>query len=228
MTPLQIALAVVGVVLVVGIIAAVYSSKPAASSAVTPSTAGSTGSTSSGSTGSTGAGSTGSTGAAPVATVTKTWKVYPKMNFVQNQISGPGKGSADGNIKYLGTYGAVDGCATKCKSDTSCKAYTWVDSTNVNGYANQCWGMGSVPIRYTDAQVTSGELAEGFTPGDFVTAAKASAATFSNTLQRRMGMETAAGESFHSSAPFGLSEHFQLHGDVGVGSFWQGNQSPVW
>lgn len=133
-------------------------------------------------------------------------------NYVYGMVN-PKSNSSDGNVKYLGDFTAQDGCESACGDQTWCNGYTWHDG-NGGDYANQCFGLATLGSKTPQDGHWSGSKAESFNVRPLATRAKANAVTFSNTLQRRLGMSSAA-EKFDIVDP-----------TVGAGTNWSGYMKP--
>lgn len=145
----------------------------------------------------------------PVVTVpaVPTWKREDNMDYTGGNVTPEGNG-ADGNVKYIGTYDTQDVCESNCGGNAWCKAYTWYDG-NGGALANQCFGMSSIPNKaanggaFSGQLMTTGQPTEHFDVRPLWGRAKMTAGTFSNTLQRRLGMGSAAASA--TKEPFGTN-----------------------
>lgn len=168
-----------------------------------------------------------------------TWTRENNMDYTGGNVTPEGNG-ADGNVKYIGTYDTQDVCESNCGGNAWCHAYTWYDG-NGGALANQCFGMSSIPNKAANGDAFSGQLAEKFDVRPLWNngrnawgRAKMAAGTFSNTLQRRLGMDGAGSSA--AKEPFGtnncvgtfdcmqggaLGEHFRS-GSVYAGTMEEG------
>ncbi len=177
------------------------------------------------------------------------WKPYNSASYIASLLT-PKLSSVDGNIKYIGLKDTADQCRTACMADSTLNAYTWVDA-NGGLWSKQCYGLKTVPSQVVKAGYYSGQkLKENFSVADMNamltnagemadsswTEAKASGQTFSNTLQRRLGMSAAGDsspnqphENFHASSCVGTfdctNETFTSNGDIAEHTMWGGYQN---
>lgn len=142
------------------------------------------------------------------------WDQKPKfirenaMNYVYGLVQ-PKTNSADGNVTYYGDYDTQDMCENTCGTMPGCKAYTWHDNTGDNPFAKQCFGLGVVGKKVSEPNHFSG----------YMTASANPFTTFSNTLQRRLGMDSAGDTNMKQNFTPGISS-------VGFGTQYQGYYNP--
>lgn len=104
-------------------------------------------------------------------------------SFVAGFVAKPNGTSA--NVRDLGPAATQEECERLC-ADAWCKAYTWV-----NG---RCYGLSSVGTETDDATAMSGvktepaTKSEEFSVDEMKQQVNQGVMTFSNTLQRRLGM----------------------------------------
>jgi hypothetical protein len=181
------------------------------------------------------------------------WTREDNVSYVSGYVTPNGDG-ADANVRYIGLFASRDECEAKCATLPWVKAYTWFDPTVENiEYGGQCYGMSSIPRKTAMPGAQSGMRVikpaapkptdttvktDNFTPNLIPIPAHfvAKPPTFSNTIQRRLGMESAgasSSESFGTKSRVGTfdgvygdmtGETFRSQNDVAAGTMFSGYQ----
>jgi hypothetical protein len=168
------------------------------------------------------------------------WKREDGMNYISGLVTA-GVGSVDGNIKFIAATPTREACEAACEGAPWCNAYTWRNASGV-AFREHCYGMteptpASAHIgnayHFSGTKMTG---AEKFDVSPYVDRAggmwdmaKKNITSFSNTLSRRLGMEAAGGEKFHSNNCVGsfdcMSENFITEADIAAGTMMGGYQN---